>query len=116
MRSQNWFSTKIRMVCLIEPNGAQRYMDSVFVFQSEDFDVAFRRALDVGRGQEKEYLNADGKRVKWRLKEIISLDILEVESLDGVEGYSEPVNLNDTEAIPFDADLHPEASRPTQTV
>jgi hypothetical protein len=116
MKEQFWFSTKVRLVCLIEPLGAHRYMDSVFVFRSSDFDAAFKRALELGRSQESSFLNNLNQHVVWKLKEIVSLDQLDAQSLDGVEVYSEPVALGADEQIPFDAEFHPEESTPTQTV
>jgi hypothetical protein len=112
----HWFSAKVRLVCLIEPTGALRYMDSIYVFRSADFQTAFKRALDLGKSQERSYLNADQKRVMWKLAEIVSLDMIAAESLDGVEVYSEPVELAPGEAFPLDVALHPERSQPTQTI
>src|SRR5215471_20174637 len=98
----HWFSAKVRLVCLIEPTGAVRYMDSVYVLRSADFQSALERALDLGKSQERSYLNADNKRVAWKLAEIVSLDIITAESLDGVEVYSEPVELAPGDALPID--------------
>lgn len=111
-----WFSAKVRMVCLIEPTGADIYMDSVYVFRSVDFEKAFRRALELGKQQEQSYLNGDGNKVVWKLKEIISLDIINSESLDGIEVYSEPVQLPPDEQFPYDSEFFPEESQPTQTI
>lgn len=117
-----WFSTKVRLAVLVEPKGADGYMDSVYIFRQgdvEDWTVlwsrAFQRALELGRQQEQEYLNPDSQRVRWRLKEIISLDIVRAESLDGAEVYSEPADLASGDSIPFDAVFAPERSVPTQT-
>jgi hypothetical protein len=111
-----WFSAKIRLACLIEPEGAQRYMDSVYIFRARDFDDAFEAALRIGRGEEEEYLNSDQHRVRWRLKEIISLDQIADGSLDGVEVYSEPVDLEPSDGFPFETVFSPESSTPTQTI
>jgi len=111
-----WFSSKVRVVCLVEPEGAQRYMDSVYVFKADDFETAFQRAVDLGKEQEEEYLNAENQIVRWRLKEVISLDVINHTSLDGAEVYSEPVELEVGARLPFDADFQPEKSLPTQTV
>ena len=43
---------------------------------------AFTRALELERGHETEYLNADGERVRWRMMSIETLDIIRVESLE----------------------------------
>lgn len=115
MREQ-WFSSRLRLVCVIEGSGATRYQDSVHLFRAGDFEEAFQRALDLGRACEESYLNPDKKRVRWRLKEIVSLDIITADQLDGAEVYSEPVPLEEGVEIPFDATFTPETSRPTQTI
>lgn len=116
MTSSHWFSTKVRLVLLLEEEGATRYMDSVFIFRASDFQGAFQRALELGRGQEQSYRNAEGQRVQWKLVRVISLDQIQSESLDGAEVYSEPVALSEGDSIPFAAEFEPEKSAPTQTV
>jgi hypothetical protein len=86
-----------------------RYMDSIDVFRSTDVQTAFKRALELGKSQERPYLNVDQKKVMWKLAEVISLDMIAAESLDGVEVYSEPVELAPGEGFPLDVVLHPEA-------
>src|ERR1700730_13328226 len=114
MTAEDWFSTKIRLACFTEPVGATRYMDSVYIFRSLDFDSAFEKALSIGKKQERSYMNAENHMVFWRLKEIVSLDIVGSEPLDGAEVYSKLGNLE--QALPFDAELHPEESKPIQTI
>src|SRR3954469_10548280 len=97
-----WFSTKVRLLVLLEKQGATRYADSVFLFRAGDFDEAFQRALALGRSQEEEFLGGEGERVRWRLKEVVSLDVLD-DPLDVLEIYSEPVALRPGERYPFDA-------------
>ncbi len=116
MMSKLWFSSKIRLVCLVEPNGATRYQEFVFIFSAKDFEDAFRRVVELGKSKEEEYRNSEGQRVVWRLKEVISLDKIPGESLDGAEVYSEPTELASGETIPFDTEFHPELSKPTQTI
>lgn len=115
-QEQQWFSTKVRLVCLIASMGAVRYMDVVYVFRGTDFQTAFKRAVELGKCQEKSYHNADGKEVVWKLVEILSLDLVQAESLDGAEVYSEPVDLAAGESYDFDTEFHPERSAPTQTI
>ena len=116
IQDAHWFSTKVRLVCLIEPIGAVRYMDSVYVFRSADFQTAFTRALALGKSQEKTYGNVDQQKVVWKLAEVVSLDMITAASLNGAEVYSEPVDLAPEDALPMDAVLHPEHSEPTQTL
>jgi len=115
MSEMQWFSSKIRLACIIEPKGLHRFMDSIYVFQSTDFDDAFKKALDIGRSQERSYFNDANELVSWRLKEIISLDLIRPQSLDGAEVYSEPVEPALSDRRPTYV-FHPEDSRPTQTL
>ena len=115
MSELEWFSAKIRLACIIEPKGLQRFMDSIYVFRSTDFDDAFRKALDRGRSQEKNYLNDADELIEWRLKEIISLDRIKPPSLDGAEVYSEAVEPAAGDSL-LDTAFHPEDSNPTQTL
>ncbi len=111
-----WFSSKIRLVALVESLGSDLYIDSVFIFKADDFKDAFEKAIKLGKNQEEEYINANNKRVCWRLKEIISLDLIKQEELDGVEVYSEPIEIQTDKREPFDVVYHPEKSEPTQTI
>ncbi len=117
MNKLKWFSSKIRLICLVEGLGGLRYMDSIFLFQSPNFDSAFLKAIELGKKQEEEYKNSDNLLVKWKLKEIISLDTIQQNSLDGAEVYSEPVELHkDTPSYNFLQEFSPEESNPTQTI
>jgi hypothetical protein len=91
-------------------------MDSVLLLRAGDYEAAFQRALALGRAREESYLNGDGQRVVWRLVEVISLDQLGSQIEEGMEVYSEPVELPKGASIAFGAEFAPEASRPTQTV
>jgi len=111
-----WFSSRMRLVCLIEGIGATRYTDSVCIFKANNFEQAKTRALALGKKQEEDYKNKDGELVRWRLKALLSIDFIECDNLDGVEVYSEPVDLADGEAYGFDQRFSPEYSEPTQTI
>ena len=91
-------------------------MDSVHIFKAKDFKNAFKTALKIGKGHEEEYKNGYGEEVRWRFKEIISLDIIQEENLDGAEIYSEPVDIPSHENFGFDAIFTPDKSDPTQTI
>lgn len=117
MSDGQWFSAKIRLACLIKSRGLQSYADSIYVFRSDDFNDAFRKALAIGKAQESSYLNSDEDLVQWKLKEVISLDAIPSSLLDEwAEVYSEPVEPLPSEQFPFDYEFHPENSKPTQTL
>jgi Domain of unknown function (DUF4288) len=111
-----WYSANIRLICLIEREGATRYMDSVFIYTSESYELAFAKAIQIGKNQEEEYVNGTGQRVLWRLKEIVSLDKLTFSSEEYTEVYSEPKEIEDGVFIPFNSTFHPEQSLPTQSI
>lgn len=110
-----WFSSKLRFAVLQEGAGAPYFSDLIVLFRSADFDAGFQRALSLGRGREKEYVGGEGHRVRWRLKEVVSLDVLDDE-LDGAEVYAESVDARPADALQFDSTFTPEARIPPQTV
>ena len=111
----NWFGAKLRFAIIVEQLGLRHYMDSVILFEAEDFENAFNQALRIGRAKEQEYRNGDGQLVRWRLVEVLSLDKIKEENLDGAEICSEPVFTADP-SVAIDHQFHPEISRPTQTM
>mgnify|MGYP001251377821 CR=1 FL=1 len=116
MERQPWFSANLRLICLIQGQGATRYQDSVYLFRATDFEAAFTRALALGAAGERAYRNGDDEEVRWRFKEVISLDCVPHEDLDGAEVYSGPVDLEEGVEIPFEATFNPEASEPTHAI
>lgn len=110
-----WFSGRVRFAIIIETIGLNGYYDSVYLFRSIDFNTAFRKVVEIGRNNEQSYFNGDNQQVVWKLSDIISLDIIKSESLDGVEVYSEPVSGEDP-SLTIEHEFHPELSEPTQTV
>jgi|ERR1051326_862572 len=83
MNTQSWYAAKLRFVVLLETTGSENASDSVFLLRSDSFESAFTRALELGRAEETEYVGGTGERVRWRLKEIVSLDVLKATELDG---------------------------------
>ena len=60
-------------------------------------------------------MNGNGEKVLWKLKEIVSLDVIRRKNLDGIEVYSEFVEPKE-KIEPFDSLFCPEISKPTQTI
>lgn len=115
MNTQSWYAAKLRFVVLLETTGSENASDSVFLLRSDSFESAFTRALELGRAEETEYVGGTGERVRWRLKEIVSLDVLKATELDGIEVHSEFKPLKDDERYGFEHVFQPEASQPHQT-
>jgi len=87
------------------------YEDSVVIFRASGWDSALARALEVGRGMEEVYDNADGETVRRRLIVVRTLDELGDELTDGREIYSMRVARDQGGDDPE----RPEDSEPTQT-
>lgn len=111
-----WFSAKTRCICLIEGIGGISQMDSIYIFRAPSFREAKNTAIILGRQAENEYTNADGQCVRWKLKEILTLDEIENQKLDGAEVYSESIDIQNSDEYRFEVDFHPELSSPTQTI
>ena len=99
--SREWYSAKLRFACLVEGEGAVQFRDSVVLVMATSFRHAFARTLDVGRAHEQEYRNGAGRRVVWRLKEVLTVDFAAEAELDGVEVFCEPVELREGESYPL---------------
>ena len=110
----SWFSARVRLVAFAEGRGATHQMECIHVFRGADWDAAFQRALELGRSHEEEYVNADGALVRWRLAEVVSLDMLRSDDLDGAEVYSEISDI--PPGGERSAEIAPERSQPTQTL
>ncbi len=107
---------------MIEPEGAIEYADSLYIFQVEDendntdlWGEALRHAVRLGKQQETEYRNFKNRQVRWKLKEVTTLDMIRSTNLDGAEVYAEFVSLGEGEEIPFDTPFDPATSCPVQT-
>lgn len=83
MGKQNWYAAKLRFVVLLETTGGEEANDSIYLLRSDSFEAAFGRAIELGRAAETEYIGGTGERVRWRLKEIVTLDVLQAPELDG---------------------------------
>lgn len=90
--------------------------DSVLLLRAADHDDAFRRALELGRESEESYYNADGEEVCWVFTEILTLDEIAGEDLDGKEFLSEMTELEDGLGGDHRAPPKPEQSKPETTI
>jgi hypothetical protein len=110
----NWFSARVRLVSLVGEQRASHWMDCVHVFRANDWEAAFQRALELGRSHQEQYRNDSGTSVRWTLAEIVSLDMLGTDVLDGAEVYSEIREAEQSEGERVR--IAPELSQPTQTL
>jgi hypothetical protein len=110
------YSTCLRIACLIDNQGLESYMDSVHLIRAENKNEAFEKALKLGYSHEQEYLNGENHKVRWVFKQVISLDSLGNLELDGLEVYSQPVDLVKNAIEPFDIQYKPAESEYTASV
>ncbi len=110
---QLWFSTELRTVCFVDGVGAVNEESCIHLLHVPDRDEAFRRALDLGRGHDKSYLNGDGNMVVWRFAEVVTIDELGPADLDGREVHTRFEEVK--EPLPFGTRFTPEVSQPGMT-
>ena len=103
----------MRIVCLIEGEGVTTQDEVVHTFRAAGWEEAFRRAIDLGRSHEREYLNGSGERVRWRLERVLTLDIVQSNDLEGAEVFSQRSDVSG--GSPFDSVFDPEKHTPGQT-
>lgn len=117
MVGKSWYSANLRLATLVEGRGLFSFEDVVVLFRSSGPKRAFRRAMSIGKDRECDYKNVYGKKVRVRLKEVVSLDLVakSIDGLDGAEIYSDDPRAK-VGAIPFHATFRPEKSKPYQTV
>src|SRR5262249_40074686 len=117
MSNERWFSAKLRFAIMVEPTGGDTLNDRLFLLRAAaDFKADCDRALNIGWSSEQEYRNVYGHRVQWRFMEIVSLDLMPSDDLNGCEVYSEPIHLSGENVIPFETQFSPETSKPIQTI
>jgi hypothetical protein len=101
-------------VFLIERVGAVDSWDEIFVFRAADRSAAFQRALEIGRNREESFVNGDGDWVVWRFAEVVTLDELRADDLDGAEVYCTVLGAPSS-GVSFNAVFRPDQSEPGMT-
>jgi len=94
--------------------GAVDSWDEIFAFRAADCSAAFERALAIGRNREESFVNEEGDRVVWRFAEVVTLDELRTDDLDGAEVYCAVLGAPSGD-VPFNAVFRPDESEPGMT-
>lgn len=109
----HWYSGSCRRVIIVEGEGAMTDELSVYVFRAGDLADAARRFLELARAQDKEYLNGDGKRVRWALVSIETIDELGDGQMHEVEVYSRMTQIEPPDSsLSLDTRFTPENGEP----
>jgi len=110
-----WYSAMLNFVVEVEGEPEVRRSRSVILVRGpeSDFDGTKALAIKRGRSMEKDYLNSAGKRVRWTLEDVETIDLLGTDLADGREVYHEFSDYfaRDRLLPPLD----PDASVPTQS-
>ncbi|MET7423922.1 DUF4288 domain-containing protein [Dactylosporangium sp. NPDC005555] len=106
-----WFSATLRFASFTEDGRYFQPDVSVYTFKAVDHTSAFDRALQIGRGAERSFVNALGVRIRIALVDIETLNMLGDE-LDGVEVFYCPGQEHDTSPYTWDHSFTPERSTP----
>lgn len=106
-----WNSARLRMARMVDPHGCDALIDHIFVYRAP-WTARREAALAIGRSLEREGI--EKRRVAWRFVEVDSDKVLDSEDLDGVEIYSELVELEGEAVIPSGTTFHPERSTPAR--
>jgi hypothetical protein len=110
MNRKVWFHAQIRWAVLEEgKRGLRSWEESAYIFQSENDETAFQRALSMGRRHES--IRKEGRRlIATKLAEIVSLDCC---GSNPSEFWLGPVSSQKAmEYLPFDHVFDPEGSIP----
>jgi hypothetical protein len=111
------YSARLRHVALVEgmrPSRRPLIDETIVIFRAANRPAAFRRALELGRASEHEYLNSKRRRVRWVFAEVLTLDALP-RSLDGAEVWSTLDRRSLPEPVVFRSRFRPSASRPMES-
>ncbi|MFL6334497.1 MAG: DUF4288 domain-containing protein [Pyrinomonadaceae bacterium] len=110
----DFYSARLLFICLVDdgkPKKKNLCDDSVVAFRARDFDDAFRRAVEIGKAREQEYLNGGGQKVRWALVEVLNLDWVG-RKIDGAEVASKLHYRVSAKPMRARAKFHPEKSKP----
>ena len=104
-----WHSAKFRMARMVEPHGCDALVDHLFVYRALAHSW-LEPVLAIGRSLER--TEPGERRVEWRLAEVLTIDILRDQGLDGAEVDSKFVDMVPEDCVPFGTVPRPEASKP----
>jgi hypothetical protein len=116
MSKKQWYSAKLRFAMMVSPEGGDTLNDTVIVFKAKNFKDAFARGIAIGEKSEEEYLNGEGNLVSWKLMEMIHINIIRSDKIDGAEVHSELFSVGEGETIPLETVFNPKDSNPSQTM
>lgn len=107
-----WFSSTVRFALYTEDASYFMPSVSVYTFQAIDHEAAFVRVLEIGRAEERTYVNAEDVRVRIAMTEVETLNMLG-DNLDGTEVFWWPGEEQATSPYTWDHTFTPATSTPS---
>ncbi len=109
----DFYSARLNFIVLVEgrPRKTHTWDESIITYRARDYEHAVRRALEIGRSHETEYLNHRGRKVRWALVQVENVDFVG-RRLDGVEVASRLDRRRSEEAVPFGRRFRPVSKKP----
>ena len=106
-----WHSAKVRMARMVEPHGCDALVDHVIVYRAPS-QAWLEPVIPLARSLER--IEPGDSRVEWRLVEVLTIDILLNQNLDGAEVHCRFIEMTPGDSVPFGTVPHPEASTPVR--
>ena len=113
----DYYSARLHLIALVDDGKARKthlWDEIVITFRARDSTHALSRALRIGRSHETEYLNGDKQKVRWKLVEIETLDVVG-KRIDGAEVASRLSHRKSEKPLRFSTRFHPAKSRPSES-
>ena len=88
---KSWYSARLLFEAEVEGEGSGDPLceESIRLVEADDEDDAQRRAAEVGLEAQHEYLNEDGRTVRWRFRRVLEIqDLCEPKIEHGIEVFS----------------------------
>jgi hypothetical protein len=99
------------MARMVQPHGCDALVDHVVVYRAHVHSW-LRSALAIGRSLER--TERGESRIEWRLAEVLTIDVLNNQNLDGAEVHCQFIDMVPGDSVPFGTQPHPEASTPVR--
>lgn len=83
-----WYVAKLVMQCKVEGTNSvpSMFEEQIRIIQAPDNETAYLKSLNLGKGEEQEYKNSEGKVVRWIFCGLSDLEEILVDKIeDGSE-------------------------------
>lgn len=100
MADGQWFVATLVIQCVLaDDDGPYMCDEQIRLIHATDAESAYQRAIELGKGEETNYIGGTGETVNWKFVGLENLQELEEQIADGVEirsrlfGHDSPEDL-----------------------